>query len=1037
MSNKLLFRLAVLVAAMMSALGAAAAEAYACYTSSNTTLTFYYDNYRSSRTGSTYDLNTGSASPLWYFSPIKTTVTKVVFDSSFANFRPTTTYSWFYDMENLQSISNISYLNTSEVTNMRFMFCNCKRLQSLDLSHFNTIKVTDMGCMFWECSSLTSLDVSYFITNNVTKMDGMFLRCTGLSRLDLSYFNTAKVINMSEMFYVCSSLQAIYVGDGWTTLPVITSNDMFFNCYKLVGGQGTTYNESNPTDKSYARIDGGSSYPGYFRAPNAPDPPIAYACYTPGNATLKFYYDNQRSSRSGVTYDLNTGTEYPGWYSDGTYADVSWVVFDPSFANARPTSICYWFSHMQNLETITGLSYLNTSKVTAMISVFYDCSNLTSLDLSNFNTSKVTVMTAMFENCSSLTSLDLNHFNTSNVTIMNAMFKKCTGLTGLDLSCFNTSKVTNMSELFARCTNLRTIYVGTGWSTAAVTSSNNMFQYCSKLVGGQGTAYDSSNPKDKTYARIDGGPSNPGYLTDTNAPRGYACYTPSNTTLTFYYDDRRHSRPGQTYLLDTGASIPGWKADGSNANVTRVVFDPSFANARPMMTNSWFDGMGNLAEIKDLGNLNTSFVTNMDFMFYMCENLINLDLSSFNTSNVTSMNSMFKYCTGMKILYLNSFNTYNVTDMTSMFEGARSLRTIYVDIGWLTRNVTASGNMFYNCTNLVGGQGTRYSGGNPKDMTYAHIDGGASDPGYLTDIYAVESYAEYSDGTLTFYHDALKGMRPGNTYFLNAPGESPTWSSYCNAVNTVVFDPSFAVVRPTTLSSWFDSMSNLTSITGMEYLNTSQVTDMHSLFNGCSRLPGVDLSNFDTRNVTDMNSMFRDCAAFQSLALSSFDTRNVTDMNAMFRGCTGLTELDLSSFNTTNVTRMIWMFYKCTNLATITVGDGWNTSNVTSSAAMFGDCTSLVGGQGTTYNDANLKDKTYAHIDGGPSNPGYFTAKNAGLRGDVNGDGYVNITDVTMLISAVMSENFVNIIIANANLNEDSEINITDVTMLINLVMAG
>ena len=252
------------------------------------------------------------------------------------------------------------------------------------------------------------------------------------------------------------------------------------------------------------------------------------------------------------------------------------------------------------------------------------------------------------------------------------------------------------------------------------------------------------------------------------------------------------------------------------------------------------------------------------------------------------------------------------------------------------------------------------------------------------------------------------------------PGESPTWSSYCNAVNTVVFDPSFADVRPTTLSSWFDSMSNLTSITGMEYLNTSQVTDMHSLFNGCSRLPGVDLSNFDTRNVTDMNSMFRDCAAFQSLALSSFDTRNVTDMNAMFRGCTGLTELDLSSFNTTNVTRMIWMFYKCTNLATITVGDGWNTSNVTSSAAMFGDCTSLVGGKGTAYNASNPKDKTYAHIDGGPSNPGYFTAKNAGLRGDVNGDGYVNITDVTMLISAVMSENFVNIIIANANLNEDS-----------------
>ena len=97
------------------------------------------------------------------------------------------------------------------------------------------------------------------------------------------------------------------------------------------------------------------------------------------------------------------------------------------------------------------------------------------------------------------------------------------------------------------------------------------------------------------------------------------------------------------------------------------------------------------------------------------------------------------------------------------------------------------------------------------------------------------------------------------------------------------------------------------------------------------------------------------------------------------------------------------MFYRCNNLKTIYVGDGWNTAAVTNSTDMFFGCGCLVGGQGTTYSESNPKDKTYAHIDGGPSNPGYFTAKNASLRGDVNGDNTVNIADVTALIDYLLS----------------------------------
>ena len=171
-----------------------------------------------------------------------------------------------------------------------------------------------------------------------------------------------------------------------------------------------------------------------------------------------------------------------------------------------------------------------------------------------------------------------------------------------------------------------------------------------------------------------------------------------------------------------------------------------------------------------------------------------------------------------------------------------------------------------------------------------------------------------------------------------------------------------------------------------------------------------------------------------NLDLSHFNTSKVTDMTGMFDGCSGLTSLDLSSFNTSKVTKMIRMFYGNRNLRTIYVGNGWSTEAVTSSSGMFYNCTNLVGGQGTTYN-ANHVDKTYAHIDGGTSNPGYFTAKNAGLRGDVNGDGSVNISDVTALIDFLLSGNASGISLSGADCDQDSSVNISDVTSLIDYLL--
>ena len=178
---------------------------------------------------------------------------------------------------------------------------------------------------------------------------------------------------------------------------------------------------------------------------------------------------------------------------------------------------------------------------------------------------------------------------------------------------------------------------------------------------------------------------------------------------------------------------------------------------------------------------------------------------------------------------------------------------------------------------------------------------------------------------------------------------------------------SFDTSKVENMSGMFDG-SQATSL-DLSSFNTSNVTLMSGMFSG-SQATALDLSNFDTSNVFDMNSMFAN-SQVKSLDLSSFDTSKVENMSGMFDGSQA-TSLDLSSFNTSNVTLMSGMFYSATNLKTIYVSNKFNTDKVTSSTYMFYGCTKLIGGAGTKYNSSYV-DKTYAHIDGGTSSPGYFT----------------------------------------------------------------
>ena len=252
--------------------------------------------------------------------------------------------------------------------------------------------------------------------------------------------------------------------------------------------------------------------------------------------------------------------------------------------------------------------------------------------------------------------------------------------------------------------------------------------------------------------------------------------------------------------------------------------------------------------------------------------------------------------------------------------------------------------------------------------------------------YAQKGYANVSVDrtTLTFYYDALMNTRPGHDYPLNQYANStPDWNISSAGITTVVFDPTFVDARPSTTSSWFKDMKNLTSITGLEYLNTSMTKDFHQMFYGCSSLTSLDLSTFDTGQVRDVQSMFE----------------------------------------------------RCSNLVTIYVSNDWVTpAGLQGSMNIFYLCWSLVGGQGTVYDDAH-HDGDYAHIDGGPDNPGYFTLKTDYMRGDVNGDGDVDIADATALINYLLDEDSTGINLENADCDLEGSIDIADATALINYLL--
>ena len=333
----------------------------------------------------------------------------------------------------------------------------------------------------------------------------------------------------------------------------------------------------------------------------------SYVVLNTTDGTLTFKHDTEKPSDA---YSLNYGYNFPGWKNQAE--KIKTVIFDDSFADARPEFCSYWFANCENLTSIIDIENLNTENVKLMMCMFYHCKSLTSLDVSKFDTKNVEDMNGMFDTCSGLTTLDVSNFNTSNVTEMEAMFAGCSNLKSIDISNFDTRNVTLIGSLFKNCSSLTSLDVSK-LNTDKVTTMKWMFYGCSNLESLDLSKLNTANVKNMY---------------------GMFRYCSSLTSLDLSNFDTK--------------------------NVTDMSGMFAYCSALPSL---------------DISSLNTSNVTDMTWMFYSCSTLESLDLSRFNTEKVTTMNRMFAFNENITTIYVSDkFVTTALTNDEDIFINCSKLK---------------------------------------------------------------------------------------------------------------------------------------------------------------------------------------------------------------------------------------------------------------------------------------------------------------------------------------------------------------------------
>lgn len=825
-----------------------------------------------------------------------------------------------------------------------------------ELSGLEAFTVTSIKDVFTDNESIKSFDELQYFMGLSSIEYSEFRWCTSLTSITIP--SSVSTINYSA-FSGCSSLTSIVVmsgnakydsRDNCNAIIETSSNKLILGC------KGTIIPNS-------VTSIGSSAFSGCYGLTSIAIPNSVTSI---GSNAFSYtgWYDNQPN---GVLYFDNCLLGYKGDKPSGelTIADGTRLLADNAFYTCKDLTSVTIPSTVKNIGTyaFSGCSGLTSITIPSSITsigwgAFDECSGLTSVIIPNGVTS---IGSFAFSGCSGLTSVTIPN---SVTNIGYSAFDGCNSL--IYVTVENSTPISISSNTFTNRTNA-TLYVPVG-SKAAYQAANYWKQF-KEIV--EGTA-----PKELAYAVYDNGTLTfkYGYFT----PDGITSWDASDTG-------------------DDGSTSPAWKfALGENGmwvdKVTKVVFDPSFADARPKTCFAWFDCFRKLETIEGLEYLNTSEVTSMAWMFETCMNLTSLDLINFNTSNVTDMSNMFAGAVGMTTLDLSSFNTAKVTSTQCMFAGSESqayggpnkLKTIYVGDDWTTANVAYSDRMFECCPNLVGGNGTKFSAEH-IDKTYACIDAPGT-PGYLSkkgqttittwtvtstdeipagtkyeldDItltigeagspnFKVDPYAPYDE---TFQNkiigNEVNGQREGGTFYLFTPKKNGNLTVVVR--QNVGGQKKFYVEESGRVMDAFNGI--LPETEEDVYVGTYTIPVFanltYKIYCAGSKM-GFYGFTFVGRNDTDKTNITFADEKVKALCVANWDTDKdgelsqaeaaaVTTLGEVFKENAEITSFDELRFFTGLTELTGNCFYTCTKLKSITIPSG--VTNIEGFA--FGNCTEL------------------------------------------------------------------------------------------------
>ena len=850
------------------------------------------------------------------------------------------------------------------------MFQGCRGLTSLDVTRFNTEKVTDMGAMFGTCYGLTSLNISTFNTENVTNMSDMFANDFGLTSLTIGNINTENVTAMNSMFNGCSGLSSIDIS-GLDTENVTTMNSMFNLCSGLTTLDVSTFNTENVTNM-------GSMFNGCSKLSNL---------------------------------------------------DIS------DFNTDKVSTVTSMFSGCSALKSIE-LGDFNTSAVKSLTSMFQNCNNLTTLDLSSFDTSLVTTMTSMFQDCSKLTTIYVsNKFVTSAVTSTGSkkMFENCLSLIGGAGTEWSSSNITHTYAHIDGGTDNPGYFTDTLNRNIKVTVGG----IAQIRLGSNSETYSIQTQPDDNIVGVTLN-NNKLIITGRNTGTTTAVIGIDGTsdiiTINILVIAANYSITTgdnvQTYqtlaeaLADASdnQTIKAMQNVSDNSiitvdkNVTLDTDGKTITNSRTITVNAdcklTITGDGTITSGEDI-NLITNNGTVEIASATISSTVANTSYSAIANSGTVTMSG------GTVSGVYKGINNYAVNTATATVEISGGLIKA-TDTGTTSYGIYNYGTSatYKKTVNVTGGtvgalDGDYYGIYNYGAAATTNVKGGTV-AGYYRGIHnATNAETNIGDldipvsnetpviigntngiykngGSWNFYNGILKGKTNSYSgavadvrdyYYMEEGTENIGGETYKTAYlqkylvfarlydtdsdstgDTLVLSNDFnftysgevendygGVTDALTSYSKVPWYNQRTSITKVEILNEIHPKSVAYFFYGCTNLTEiVGLTNMKTTDVTTMHSMFYNCSKLETIDASSFDTSNVTVMTSMFRGCSKLT--------------------------TIYVSSSFVTTRVTSSGTMFTGCTSIVGGAGTVYNSKKVT-ATYAHIDGGTANPGYFTEK--------------------------------------------------------------